>query len=102
MLIFVQFVAAVNFLRLILVLSFDLNWRGSFGIACSSSNTFHAFSLHLPTTQDGASKPLHLIGTVELPHEGLAEVVIRPDGRLFATGGWDHRYVKKQFIQELS
>ena len=29
---------------------------------------------------------------MSVPHEGLAEVVLREDGRLFATAGWDHRW----------
>jgi WD40 repeat protein len=31
------------------------------------------------------------LGRIVVPHEGLAEVVLREDGRLFATAGWDHR-----------
>lgn len=31
------------------------------------------------------------LGRLSVPHDGLAEVVLRDDDRLFATAGWDHR-----------
>ena len=31
------------------------------------------------------------LGRLTVPHDGLAEVCLRDDDRLFATAGWDHR-----------
>lgn len=67
------------------VLSFDLNLSGTFGVSTSSVSLFHSFSIDLSHSR------LEVTGEVSVPHDGLSEVVLRSDGRIFATAGWDHR-----------
>jgi WD40 repeat protein len=67
------------------LLSFDVTWSGRYGVSCSSSSDILAWSL------DPVSSSIRVLGSITVPHEGQAEVVLREDGRLFATAGWDHR-----------
>jgi hypothetical protein len=103
------------------ILSMDLSWNGAFGAAVSSSQNIHAFSLvatpSAPATAasaPGASAAtggddelvVHYqpLGSISLPHEGLAEVSLRDDVRLFATAGWDRRVrlFDAHFLQPLA
>ena len=69
------------------VLSFDLNWSGRYGVSCSSGSDILAWSI------DTVAGRIDELARINVPHDGLAEVVLREDGRLFATAGWDHRSV---------
>jgi len=67
------------------VLSIDIDWEGRFGVSAAAGKELRTF------TFDADENRLIDLSSIHLPHEGLAEVCLRADRRLFATAGWDHR-----------
>jgi WD40 repeat protein len=55
----------------------------SSGFSGSADDVLAAFDVDIPKGQLRAGPPL------KLPQQGLADVAVRPDGRLAATAGWD-------------
>jgi len=53
------------------------------GICAAADNKVHCFSLDLPAQQ------FILKTTLEVKQQGIADICIRQDQRLFATAGWD-------------
>jgi WD40 repeat protein len=64
------------------------------GICAAADNKVHCFSLDLPAQQ------FTLKATLEVKQQGIADISIRQDQRLFATAGWDGKirvfHYKKQ------
>ena len=57
--------------------------------SCTGGVSASADSKVIRFTYDQAAKSITLDKTVELPKEGIADVAVRLDGRIFATAGWD-------------
>ena len=53
------------------------------GLCAAADNKLHCFSL------DMSAQPLKLSATLEVKQQGIADMCIRQDQRLFATAGWD-------------
>ncbi len=64
------------------------------GICAAADNKVHCFSLDLTAQQ------FTLKATLEVKQQGIADIRIRQDQRLFATAGWDGKirvfHYKKQ------
>ncbi|KAA6423125.1 MAG: guanine nucleotide-binding subunit beta 1 protein [Trebouxia sp. A1-2] len=64
------------------------------GICAAADNKVHCFSVDLPAQQ------FTLQATLEVKQQGIADICIRQDQRLFATAGWDGKirvfHYKKQ------
>ena len=53
------------------------------GLCAAADNKVQCFSL------DTSAQPLKLSATLEVKQQGIADICIRQDQRLFATAGWD-------------
>ena len=65
------------------------------GLCAAADNKIHRFSLY-PEEQ-----LLELQGTLEVKQQGIADLAIRQDQRIFASAGWDNKirvfnYVKSK------
>lgn len=67
---------------LITPMALDVDSSSNAGILGSSSNKLHRFEI--------TSTELLLKADLTLPDEGVSDVRIRPDGRIFTVASWDH------------
>ncbi|DBA91574.1 TPA: Guanine nucleotide binding protein (G protein), beta polypeptide 1-like, variant 7 [Trebouxia sp. C0004] len=65
------------------VMAVAIDATGEGGICAAADNKVHCFSLDLPAQQ------VTLKATLEVKQQGIADICIRQDQRLFATAGWD-------------
>lgn len=65
------------------VMAVYVDAAGTGGICAAADNKVHCFSLH------GSSQMLALTASLEVKQQGIADICIRQDQRLFATAGWD-------------
>ncbi|KAL0053659.1 hypothetical protein WJX82_009020 [Trebouxia sp. C0006] len=76
------------------VMAVAVDATGQGGICAAADNKVHCFSLDLPAQQ------FTLQATLEVKQQGIADICIRQDQRLFATAGWDGKirvfHYKKQ------
>ncbi|DBA93362.1 TPA: hypothetical protein ACH3X2_003637 [Trebouxia sp. C0005] len=76
----------------VMALAVDATGKG--GICAAADNKVHCFSVDLPAQQ------FTLQATLEVKQQGIADICIRQDQRLFATAGWDGKirvfHYKKQ------
>ncbi|XP_037679462.1 guanine nucleotide-binding protein subunit beta-like protein 1 isoform X3 [Choloepus didactylus] len=66
------------------VLGLDFDPRGARGVSGSAGKALAVWSLDEQQT-------LKVCSTHELTNPGVADVVLRPDRKILATAGWDHR-----------
>ncbi|XP_007506155.1 guanine nucleotide-binding protein subunit beta-like protein 1 isoform X2 [Monodelphis domestica] len=66
------------------VMSLDFDSRKAKGVSGSSEKALCVWGLD-------EQQNLKVCRTQELTNPGIADVVIRPDGKILATAGWDHR-----------
>ncbi|XP_057602009.1 guanine nucleotide-binding protein subunit beta-like protein 1 [Hippopotamus amphibius kiboko] len=66
------------------VMGLDIDPRRARGVSGSAGKTLAVWSLD-------EQRALQVRGTHTLTNPGIADLKIRPDGRILATAGWDHR-----------
>ncbi|RUS21038.1 hypothetical protein BC937DRAFT_93786, partial [Endogone sp. FLAS-F59071] len=74
------------------VLAIDVSPDMCHALSTSADDKIVKYSLY-----DNPSSNEIIAGSVTLKHPGVSDVRIRSDGRIFATGGWDGRWVGSHF-----